>query len=341
MDRSRYGYPLRRRRPTQHEWWLALPLALVIGLVILGSRLPEAAGGLPASSSPAASSACPTGENCTVGAPPPLACAPGDACAASQDRPPIDASAVPPTITGRAAAIIEEPCGALLYADNAHDRLAPASLTKIATALVALERADLAETVDVRINGVELSASTDSTVMGLEPGQRMSVRDLLFGLLLPSGNDAAIAIAEHVSGDLPAFVDLMNAKVNELGLGDTHFANPHGLDDPDLYTSAFDIAMLGRELIRQPELAAIVRTPTYQPAWDGPPVWNGNRLLNTYPGSIGVKTGFTDEAGGTIVAAADRDGRRLVVSVLGSSAIYDDAITLMEWAFTDETSACN
>ena len=133
----------------------------------------------------------------------------------------------------------------------------------------------------------------------------------------------------------------MNAKVNELGLGDTHFANPHGLDDPDLYTSAFDIAMLGRELIRQPELAAIVRTPTYQPAWDGPPVWNGNRLLNTYPGSIGVKTGFTDEARGTIVAAADRDGRRLVVSVLDSSAIYDDAITLMEWAFTDERSACN
>ena len=219
--------------------------------------------------------------------------------------------------------------------------MAPASLTKIATALVALERADLAETVDVRINGVELSASTDSTVMGLEPGQRMSVRDLLFGLLLPSGNDAAIALAEHVGGDVPAFVDLMNAKVNELGLGDTHFANPHGLDDPDLYTSAFDIAMLGRELIRQPELAAIVRTPTYQPAWDGPPVWNGNRLLNTYPGSIGVKTGFTDEARGTIVAAADRDGRRLVVSVLGSSAIYDDAITLMEWAFTDERSACN
>src|SRR3972149_3974146 len=327
MDGSRYGYPLRRRRPTQHEWWLALPLALVIGLVILGSRLPEAAGGLPASSSPAASSACPTGETCPVGAPPPLACAPGDACAASQDRPTLEASAAPPTITGRAAAIIEEPCGALLYAENAHDRLAPASLTKIATALVALERADLAETADVRINGVELSASTDSTVMGLEPGQRMSVRDLLFGLLLPSGNDAAIALAEHVGGDVPAFVDLMNAKVNELGLGDTHFANPHGLDDPDLYTSAFDVAMLGRELIRQPELAAIVRAPTYQPAWDGPPVWNGNRLLNTYPGSIGVKTGFTDEARGTIVAAADRDGGTRLRSLFGRAANYHGTTT--------------
>jgi D-alanyl-D-alanine carboxypeptidase (penicillin-binding protein 5/6) len=125
-----------------------------------------------------------------------------------------------------------------------------------------------------------------------------------------------------------------------LGLEDTHFASPHGLDDPDTYTSAFDIAMLGRELMRQPELATIVRTRVYQPAWDGPPVWNGNRLLSLYPDSVGVKIGFTDDAGGTIVAAAERDGRVLIASVLGSAGIYQDAITLLEWAFASAPSVC-
>jgi D-alanyl-D-alanine carboxypeptidase len=247
---------------------------------------------------------------------------------------------MPGDITGRAAAIIEEPCGAFLYDYNAHQRRAPASLTKIATALVALDAADLSEMVEVRVDGGELAMTTDSTVMGLEPGQQLSVRDLLYGLLLPSGNDAAIAIAEHIEDSAPAFVGLMNSKVEQLGLDDTHFTNPHGLDDPDMYTSALDIAALGRELMRQPELATIVGTRIYQPAWDGPPLWNGNRLLNLYPESLGVKIGFTDDAGGTIVAAAERDGRRLIVSVLGSAGIYDDAITLLEWAFVNVPSAC-
>ena len=235
---------------------------------------------------------------------------------------------------------MEEPCGALLYDYNAHERRAPASLTKIATAIVALEGADLSEMVDVRVDGAELALTTDSTTMGLKPGQQLSVRDLLYGLLLPSGNDAAIALAEHVGDSEAAFVDSMNGKVEQLGLGETHFTNPHGLDDPDMYTSAYDIAMLGRELMRQPELAAIVRTRIYQPVWDDPPVWNGNRLLSLYPEAIGVKIGFTDSAGGTIVAAAERDGRVLIASVMGSAGIYQDAITLLEWAFGNAPSAC-
>ncbi len=237
--------------------------------------------------------------------------------------------------------MIEEPCGALLYDQNAHERRAPASLAKIATALVALEEADLSRMVDVRVDGAELAVTTESTIMGLEPGQQLSVRDLLYGMLLPSGNDAAIALAEHVGGSVSAFVGLMNGKVEQLGLHDTHFTNPHGLDDPGMYTSAFDIAMLGRELMRQAELAAIVRTRIYQPAWDGPPLWNGNRLLSLYPESVGVKIGFTDNGGQTIVAAAERDGRMLIVSVLGSSNVYQDAITLFEWAFSNAPSACH
>ena len=274
-------------------------------------------------------------------APAPPALASNSTPAAPPDEQTLVSGADPPLIRGRAAAIIEEPCGALIHDFNARQRLAPASLTKIATALVASERVDLSDLVTVRVNGAELAASTDSTVMGLEPGQRLSVRDLLYGLLLPSGNDAAIAIAEYVSGDVPAFVSLMNQRVQQSGLSATHFTNPHGLDDPDLYTSAFDITMLGRELLRQPDLAAVVLMRSYQPAWDGPPVWNLNRLLDLYPDSLGVKIGYTDEAQQTIVAAAERDGRRLIVSVLGSSAIYPDAISLFAWAFANAPSACN
>src|SRR3990172_8144329 len=118
--------------------------------------------------------------------------------------------------------------GALLTAGA---RMAPASITKIATALVAAERTDLSEMVDVEVDGAALAVQTESTIMGLQPGMEMSMRDLLYGLLLPSGNDAAIAIAEHVAGSVPAFVELMNEKADELGLRNTHFANPHGLDD--------------------------------------------------------------------------------------------------------------
>jgi len=245
-----------------------------------------------------------------------------------------------PEITGLSAAIVEEPCGALVYAANAHQQLPPASLTKIATALVVEERANLDDVVTVTVNGPELSAETDATVMGIEPGQRLTVRDILHGLLLMSGNDAAIQLARYVSGDVGAFVALMNQKTGQLGLKDTQFTNPHGLDDPGLYTSAYDMAMLGRELLRRPELAEIVRKQAYQPAWDGPALRNLNLFLGQYPGALGIKTGFTDEAGQTIVAAAERDGRRLIVAVLKSGDLYVDAGALLDWAFESTSPAC-
>lgn len=335
MNEPRRGYLPGGNRPGRPGWWLPLPITLLVGMLVLSSRLAD-----EGRDQVTASTECPIAENCTPVAPASLACSSGGACAASENEPAYVGSVRPGDIAGRAAAMIEEPCGASLYDYNAHERRAPASLAKIATAIVALEGADVSEMVDVRVDGAELAVTTESTVMGLQPGQRLSLRDLLYGLLLPSGNDAAIAIAEHVGDSEAAFVGLMNSKVEQLGLGDTHFTNPHGLDDPDMYTSAFDIAMLGRELMRQPELATIVRTRIYQPAWDDPPLWNGNRLLYAYPESVGVKIGFTDSAGGTIVAAAERDGRRLIVSVLGSSQVYQDVITLFEWAFSNAPSAC-
>ena len=334
MARRKYDY-VRGGRRKQRQWLLLFPLALVVVALLAGHRLPEGGGRLLT-----ASSGCETAEDCGPVVVVRPGCGYGGACASPPNEPALVAEVSPPAISARAAAVIEEPCGGLLYGVNAHERLAPASLAKLATALVASERADLSDTVEVRVDGAELAATTDSTIMGLQPGQRLSMRDLLYGMLLPSGNDAAIAIAEHVGITVPSFVDLMNDKVAQLGLSDTHFTNPHGLDEAGLYTSAFDIAMVGRELVRRPELAAIVRTPTYQPAWDGPPLWNGNRLVYSYPGSLGVKIGYTDAAQQTIVAAAERDGRRVIVSVLGSSDIYEDAVSLLEWAFTGAPSVC-
>jgi D-alanyl-D-alanine carboxypeptidase len=143
-----------------------------------------------------------------------------------------------------------------------------------------------------------------------------------------------------VAGTEAAFVRLMNQRALGLGMYGTHFSNPDGLDQDGLYTTAHDIALLGRAFMQQPELAAIARTKTYQPDWDRGEVINGNELLERYPDAIGVKTGYTELAGQTIVAAAERNGRTLIVSVLASYDRYADAIALFDWAFTSTQPAC-
>jgi D-alanyl-D-alanine carboxypeptidase len=246
----------------------------------------------------------------------------------------------PPGIAAYAAAVLEEPCGALVHGFNEDERYSPASLTKIATALVAAERVDLRQTVGITVDGGALSAENDATVMGLTPGQSMSMTDLLYGMMLPSGNDAAIQIAEQVAGSAEAFSTLMNAHVQDMGLKDTQFKNPHGLDEPGHYTSAFDIARLGAELLDNPTLSYIVSRRAHQPLWDGPILHNLNLLLGQYPGALGVKTGYTDQAGQTLVAAAERNGRRYVVAILGSQDIFVDATSLLDWAFASAPPSC-
>ena len=326
------------RRRSYGLWWAAI---FLVGTVVLAALVvrPFSGGGsndvadrtqesVVASSTCALDTGCapPTTPECPSGA----ECA-GDSGLALPSNDFVVASEFPPPqISGQSAVVLEESCSAILYGLRAHERFPPASLTKIITALVAVEQAELSELVDVRVNSALLVASTSSSVMGLEPGQQLSMRDLLYGLLLPSGNDAAIAIAEYVGGTLPAFVSLMNGKVQGLGLQDTRAANPHGLDEAGLYTSAYDIA----------ELAEIVSTETYQPRWDGPPVWNGNQWLYEYPGALGVKTGSTVKAGQTLVAAAERDGRTVIVAILSSGDRDYDATVLLDWAFARTTSPC-
>jgi D-alanyl-D-alanine carboxypeptidase len=232
---------------------------------------------------------------------------------------------------------MERACGTLLAGQGEHERSAPASLTKVITALVVMDRVALTDQVTSDVSATKMKGSS---VMGLEPGMRLSVKDLLYGLMLRSGNDAALVLAKHSAGSVPTFVEAMNLKAQALGLNDTHFTNPHGLDSPLLYSSPFDMAQAGRVLLDNPVLAKMSSTPEYQPAWDKPAIRNGNKLLAGYTGAYGVKNGYTENAHQTMVAAAQRDGRDVIVSLFGSTDRYADAKLLLDWAFEHTQPAC-
>jgi D-alanyl-D-alanine carboxypeptidase len=272
---------------------------------------------------------------------------PASQVAVTVELPPLEAEpavAIPPEpdflINGRAAAVIEGSCGALVHGWNEAIRLAPASLTKMMTAIVAREHLpDVNAPVTVGVSGSHMAKTTGSSIMGLEPGMRVTVQDLLYGLMLPSGNDAAVALAEASTGDVGAFVRRMNEKAVALGLNDTHFVNPHGLDQAGIHSSAGDMARLGLAMMHDPYLAQIAAAPDYKTA-GGMSMRNSNKILRQYPGSYGVKIGFTGAAQHTIVAAAERNGRHLYVSVLGSQTSYDDTARLFDWAFNNTRPSC-
>ena len=244
-----------------------------------------------------------------------------------------------PFVSARSIAVIDAACGALIYGRDEHLHLPPASLTKLMTAAVAVDHAPTSTLITSKVDGAALYDKTGSTIMGLKPGMELSLLDLLYGLLLPSGNDAAIAIAEGIGGTQAKFVDMMNDKVQSLALDDTHFINPHGLDGENLYSSAYDMGMLARYVMQNATLRQIVSTVSWQPRWDGPAVWNGNRFLTDYPGADGVKIGYTEQSAQTIVASATHDGRRIIASLMRSQDRYTDSERLLDWAFA-QPSAC-
>lgn len=241
-------------------------------------------------------------------------------------------SASPPEVSAEFIAVVDGASGELLYGKNPHGRVAPASVTKIVTAIVALERASLTDRVDVRVDSRTMA---DSTVMGLEPGENLSLTTLLYGLMLPSGNDAALAIATHVGGSVEHFVELMNEKVRALGLQDTHFTNPHGLDEPEHYSSPYDVVMLARYGMNDPNFATLAAAKEW--SGEGYTLRNLNRLLWSYPGADGVKVGYTDAAGKTIVATASRGGKRVYVALMRSTDLVYDCTLLFDWAFANFT----
>ena len=238
-----------------------------------------------------------------------------------------------PSIKGRAAIVVDLTAGQVLYQQDQSTRYAEASLTKMMTAMVA---ADLTPP-DTVITVPDAATQVEPNHMGISTGEKLTVRELLEGMLLDSGNDAAEAIAMGIV-DRPKFVDFMNQKAAALHLRATHFTNPSGLDDADHYSSAYDLAVVGATLLADyPDLHAIVgskqvsiyATPLHK-AFD--PV-NIDRLLWTYPGAIGIKPGYTGAAGYCLAAAATRNGRTILVVVLGSTQHFTDAATLLDFGF--------
>ncbi|MGB4504513.1 MAG: D-alanyl-D-alanine carboxypeptidase family protein [Syntrophaceticus sp.] len=238
-------------------------------------------------------------------------------------------------ISAKAAILIDESSGRVLFAKNEHERLPQASLTKIMTALLVIEHGDL----DKKVVVSKHAAETGESSIWLEEGEVLSRSELLYALMLASANDAAVALAESVAGSEELFVRQMNNRVRKLNLANTHFENPHGLDAEGHYSSAFDLAVLAREGLNNPLFRKIVTTKEMGISWSGHPwersLYNRNKLINRYQGARGVKTGYTNKAGGCLVGAAQRGDLKLISVVMNSSDIYSDTEKLLDYGFNN------
>ncbi len=239
----------------------------------------------------------------------------------------------PPAPAGTASLVLDGVTGQVMYEHNGSALLAPASITKIMTAVLAIEFGDLSQQVVILEEDL-----VEGSSMGLQPGDQVTLEQLLWGLLLPSGNDAAQAIARTLGGgSVASFVDLMNQKAEKLHLWDTHFVNPHGLDEMDHFSSAYDLAQLSRYALDMPLFARIVSTKEHTVQANRTFLLHTtNQLLflsESVPGVNGVKTGFTDLAGDSLVASVDRDGRKLIVVVLGTQDRASAATALINYAY--------
>jgi len=243
----------------------------------------------------------------------------------------VEGAASPPQDFALAAIVMDEASGAVLYEKDAHRQLPPASLTKIATAILAAESGRLDEAVMVDVDSRTMRGST---VMGLIPGDRFTLRDLLHGLMMPSGNDAGLALGRAIAGSDAAFVEQMNRLSTRLGLTDTSWANPHGLGGTNHYTSAYDLAILSRYYMSFPDLREVVSKGVYTAEGDRAIQMYTLNPLFGYPGVDGLKTGYTRGAGNTIVTSRVKDGHRVFVVLLNDRNRAGDAWALSEWAFS-------
>jgi D-alanyl-D-alanine carboxypeptidase len=240
-----------------------------------------------------------------------------------------------PYVDAAAVVIMDEASGAVLWENNAETPLAPASLTKIATAVIALQTGGLDR---VFTSDVDSKAMPGSSVMGLIPGDEFTLQDLLYGLMLPSGNDAALVIARGIAGSDAAFVAKMNLLATALGLMETHFVNPHGLSANGHETSAYDLAVLTRYAMSVPgfqELAKAYSWTAHGSRTIG--MYNANAFVSQYSGGDGVKVGYTRRAGHTLVASATRNGHRVYAVLLNAPNSQADAAELLDWAFANYT----
>ncbi len=239
-----------------------------------------------------------------------------------------------PTVEARGAVLIDGDSGRILFGKNENERFAMASTTKIMTALLALENCALNETVTAGPN----AAGVEGSSIYLSEGEQLSMEHMLYGLMLRSGNDAAVAIAEHVAGSVPAFAELMNARAKELD-ADAHFVNPNGLPADGHVASALALARIMRRAMAIPEFRTITATKRKVIPWVGNEysrvLENKNRLLTSYEGANGGKTGYTKAAGRCLVFSAERGGLELIGVVLGCPTWFDTAEAMLDYGFAN------
>lgn len=242
-------------------------------------------------------------------------------------------------ITAPSAILIEAGTGQVLFEKNSHDQRHPASVTKIMTMLLTIEAIDKGQIkLEDMVRCSELAASMGGSQVYLEPNEEMSVKDMLKAVAVASGNDAAVALAEHIAGSLEGFVSMMNTRAEELGMKDTHFVNCNGLDDPEHLTSAYDIALMSRELASHPlifEFTGIWMDSLRNGEFG---LVNTNKLIRFYEGATGLKTGSTSVAKYCLSASATRNDMTLIAVVLGADSSKDrfgDASRLLDYGFAN------
>jgi len=233
------------------------------------------------------------------------------------------------------AVLIEVTSGKVLLEKNAYKRAAMASTTKIMTGWLALELGNPTDIVTVSAN----AANTEGSSMWLAEGEKIPLIDLIYGLMLNSGNDAATAIAEHIAGNTEEFAKLMTQRATDTGLKNTNFTNPHGLANDSHYTTAYDLAMITREALKNSEFAEIVATKTKIVSWEGHDygrtLQNHNKMLVLYEGADGIKTGFTKASGRCLVSSATRNGMQLIAVTLNAPSDWNDHATMLDFGFAN------
>ncbi len=253
-------------------------------------------------------------------------------------------SGLPPQVTAPAAFVFDADTGFAYYAKNADEQLQMASCTKVMTLLLAVERGNLNQLVTIGPDAAAL-VRPDSSYMGLKAGEKLTLHDLLYGLVLPSGNDAAVAIADAIGGNVPNFVAMMNQRAQQLGMTHTHYMNPHGLGEPNHYTTARDLAVLSGVAMHNPIIVQVTSVAHYvipaSPTHKAYDLETGDDLLSgarsPYPGAIGVKPGYTGDAGYCEAFAAVRHGHLIVGAVLDEPSWQVrivDMRNLLDWGFS-------
>jgi len=239
-----------------------------------------------------------------------------------------------PNITAKSAILIEASTGKIIYEKNAKQILYPASTTKIMTLITALEQGNLEDVLTVSTN----AASTEGSSIYLEAGERLKMLDMLYGVMLLSGNDATVAVAEHISGSTEKFAQLMTNKAHAIGAANTNFTNPNGLPDRNHYTTAQDLAIITAYGYKNPVFRQIVGTQHKIIPWNNKgydrDLYNENKLLWMYNGANGVKTGYTEAAGPCLVSSATRDNIQLIAVILDADQMWDDSKVLLDFGFS-------